>query len=75
MFQCRRFYTDKNFKNRIITNSYSLRKLRYNNKTDDSENKNIINIPQKNNINIKRLNTSNSTEKKIINKENNDAKM
>ena len=75
MFQCRRFYTDKNFKNRIITNSYSLRKLRYNNKTDDSENKNIINIPQKNNINIKRLNTSNSTEKKIINKENNDEKM
>ena len=75
MFQCRRFYTDKNFKNRIITNSYSLRKLRYNNKIDDSENKNLINIPQKNNINIKRLNTSNSTEKKIISKENNDEKM
>ena len=75
MLQCRRFYTDKNFKNRIITNSYSLRNLKNSKKIEDFEKESAINIPQKSNINLKRLNTSNSMEKKIRNKEKDDEKI
>ena len=67
MLQCRRFYTDKNFKNRIITNSYSLRNLKWSTRGDELEKNNILEVPRRTNIesnNIKRLNTSNSTEKK-----------
>ena len=77
MLQCRRFYTDKNFKNRIIANSYSLRTLKWSKKNDDPNKTNIIKVPQRNNvnINIKRLNTSNSTEKWAINNEQDDEKI
>ena len=70
MLQCRRFYTDKNFKNRIITNSYSLRNLKWSTRGDELEKNNILEVPRRTNIesnNIKRLNTSNSTEKKLNN--------
>ena len=75
MIQCRRFYTDKNFKNRIIANSYSLRNLKWSTREDEEENNNILKVPRKTNIatsNIKRLNTSNSTEKKSNNNNNNE---
>ena len=74
MLQCRRFYTDKNFKNRIITNSYSLRNLKWSTRGDELEKNNILEVPRRTNIesnNIKRLNTSSSTEKKLNNNENN----
>ena len=72
MIQCRRFYTDKNFKSRIIANSYNLRNLK-NNQEDEMRKKHHTNISGRNinNIfNIKRFNTSNSTDKKIISNEN-----
>ena len=73
MLQCRRFYTDKNFKNRIIANSYSLRNLKWNTRRDEQANNNILDVPRRTNIilsNIKRLNTSNSTEKNHSNNNN-----
>ena len=77
MLQCRRFYTDKNFKNRIIANSYSLRTLKRNPNIDDANKTNIIKFPQKNNMNIsiKRLNTSNSTEKNLIDNDQDNEKI
>ena len=78
MLQCRRFYTDKNFKNRIITHSYNLRTLKLSTKNDEVERKNDLNIPKRNNINInniKILKTSNSTNKNIINKEEDEEKI
>ena len=75
MLQCRRFYTDKNFKNRIITNSYSLRNLKWSTRGDEPERNNILDIPRRTNIaisNIKRPNTLNSTEKKESNNNNNE---
>ena len=73
MLQCRRFYTDKNFKNRIIASSYSLRNLKWSTRGDEQESNNILDVPRGTNIiisNIKRLNTSNSTEKKTSNNNN-----
>ena len=73
MIQCRRFYTDKNFKNRIIASSYSLRNLKLSTRGDEQENNNILDVPRRTNIiisNIKRLNTSNSTEKNNSNNNN-----
>ena len=81
MFQCRRFYTDKNFKNRIITNSYSLRNLKWSTRGDEQERNNILDNPRRTNIaisNIKRPNTLNSTEKSTTNNntnEDNDEKL
>ena len=80
MIQCRRFYTDKNFKNRIIASSYSLRNLKLSTRVDEQENNNILDVPKRTNIiisNIKRLNTSNSTEKNNSNnnKEENEEKL
>ena len=80
MIQCRRFYTDKNFKNRIIASSYSLRNLKLSTRGDEQENNNILDVPRRTNIiisNIKRLNTSNSTEKNNSNnnKEENEEKL
>ena len=59
MFQCKRFYTDKNVKNIIISNSYTLRNLKGDNQEDKIETKTYVNNHRTNNkdINIKRVNT------------------
>ena len=78
MLQCRRFYTDENFKNRIITHSYNLRNLKWSTKNDEPEKKNNLDISKRNNINInnmKVLKTSNSTNKNIVNKEEDEEKI
>ena len=78
MLQCRRFYTDKNFKNRIITHSYNLRNLKWSTKNNETEQKNNLDIPKRNNIdinNLKVLKSSNSTNKNTINKEDEEEKI
>ena len=76
MMQCNRFYTDQNFKKRIIINSCSLRNLKWGQKNDDLGRKSVIetNTNQKLfNNDVQRLTTSISTEKDknniILNKE------
>ena len=76
MMQCSRFYTDQNFKKRIIINSCSLRNLKWGQKNSDNGRKSLIETSTNQtsfNNNLKRLSTSNSTEKekkdKILNKE------
>ena len=67
MLSCRRFFTDQNFKNRIITNSFNLRNLKWSTKIEDVEERNNkIVIPKKSNF--KRL-TSCSTMRKVRNNE------
>ena len=70
MLECSRFYTDQNFKKRIISNSSNLRNLKCGIKNDENSKKNEKYIPRYTNIqvnHIKRLTTSNSTS--INNKE------
>ena len=74
--QCSRFYTDQNFKKRIIINSCSLRNLKWGQKNSDNGRNSLIETSKKQasfNNNLKRLSTSNSTEKEkkdiILNKE------
>ena len=67
MLSCRRFFTDQNFKNRIITNSFTLRNLKWSTKIEDIEERNNkIVIPKKSNF--KRL-TSCVTMRKVRNNE------
>ena len=67
MLSCRRFFTDQNFKNRIITNSFTLRNLKWSTKIEDVEERNNkIVIPKKSNF--KRL-TSCATMRKVRNNE------
>ena len=66
MFQCSRFYTDQNFKKRIIINSCSLRNLKWGTKNNDIERKSLVETSTNQSLinnNLKRLSTSNSTEK------------
>ena len=70
MLECSRFYTDQNFKKRIISNSSNLRNLKCGIKNDENSKKNEKYIPRYTNMqvnHIKRLTTSNSTS--INNKE------
>ena len=65
--QCSRFYTDQNFKKRIIINSCSLRNLKWGQNNNDNGRKNSIETSTNQDLfnnNLKRLNSSNSTEKK-----------
>ena len=67
MIQCSRFYTDLNFKKRVIINSCSLRNLKWGEKDDNMGRKSVIESNINHNVlntNIKRLISSNSTEKK-----------
>ena len=69
MIQCSRFYTDLNFKKRVIINSCSLRNLKWGEKDDNMGRKSVIESNINHNVlntNIKRLISSNSTEKKKI---------
>ena len=64
--QCSRFYTDQNFKKRIIINSCSLRNLKWGQNNNDNGRKNSIETSTNQDLfnnNLKRLNSSNSTEK------------
>ena len=66
MMQCSRFYTDQNFKKRIIINSCSLRNLKWGQNNNDNGRKNSIETSTNQDLfnnNLKRLNSSNSTEK------------
>ena len=76
MMQCNRFYTDQNFKKRIIINSCSLRNLKWGQKNNDLGRKSVIETISNQklfNNDIQRLSTSISTEKEknniILNKE------
>ena len=74
MIQCNRFYTDLNFKKRVIINSCSLRNIKWGVKDDDVGRKSVIESKKNHNVinnnvnsyNIKRLISSNSTEKNNI---------
>ena len=76
MMQCNRFYTDQNFKKRIIINSCSLRNLKWGQKNNDLGRKSVIETSANHkffNNDAQRLTTSISTEKEknniILNKE------
>jgi hypothetical protein len=76
MMQCNRFYTDQNFKKRIIINSCRLRNLKWGQKNNDLGRKSVIETSSNQklfNNDIQRLSTSISTEKEknniILNKE------
>ena len=66
MMQCNRFYTDQNFKKRIIINSCSLRNLKWGQNNNDTERKSVIETSTNQklfNNDVQRLSTSISTEK------------
>ena len=74
--QCNRFYTDQNFKKRIIINSCSLRNLKWGQKNNDLGRKSVVEASTNKklfNNDVQRLSTSISTEKEkkniILNKE------
>ena len=76
MIQCSRFYTDQNFKKRVIINSCSLRNIKWGVKNNDLGRKSLVESTTTQNIfdnSFKRKKPSNSTEKekkeKILNKE------
>ena len=76
MMQCSRFYTDQNFKKRVIISSCSLRNLKWGEKNNDEGRKSVVESQSNKGLyknNFKVLSSSNSTEKekreKILNKE------
>ena len=71
--QCSRFYTDLNFKKRVIINSCSLRNIKWGEKNDNLGRKSVVECkinPNVFNTNIKRLNTSKSTKNQNVKEEN-----
>ena len=68
MMQCSRFYTDQNFKKRVIISSCSLRNLKWGEKNNDEGRKSVVESTSASNKklfnnNFKILSNSNSTEK------------
>ena len=71
--QCSRFYTDLNFKKRVIINSCSLRNIKWGEKNDNLGRKSVVESkinPNVFNTNIKRLSTSKSTKNQNVKVEN-----
>ena len=80
MLKCRRFYTDQNFRNKVVTYSTSLRDIKWGSKKNDSERQSFLepvfidqsNIPNKYNKTFKKSNYSEPEENgiKVIKKRN-----
>jgi len=84
MLKCRRFYTDQNFRNKVVTYSASLRDIKWGNREKDSERQSFLkpvfsdkSIHQNEyNKTFKKVNTSEPEEDgiKVIKKRNEEVK-